>query len=168
LTGLAKIIIGALIVIGATGTSHAAGVCYGTRNVPEGWVCSTTDSKSADFTHGCVIAPAHVETYEVPCPPPPAAWAPAFESSLVGLSSVKNISCKTANMGSPTSINGMECKSRNLPNGGAYSYELQGMSGGSNEQITRDFYCFSSKSAVPTKGVPSQNDRTTYYACTGS
>ncbi|MCS4089317.1 hypothetical protein [Rhizobium sp. BK176] len=165
---MAKFIIGGLIVLGAPTASQAAGICYGTRDVAAGWVCSKTDSKSADFTHGCIFVAAHKETYEVPCPPPPAAWAPAFESSLVGLSSVKKISCQSANMGSPTSINGFECKSRNLPNGGAYSYEMQGMSGGSNEQITRDFYCFASKSAVPTKGVPSQNDRTTYYACTGS
>jgi hypothetical protein len=35
------------------------------------------------------------------------------------------------------------------------------------EQITRDFYCFASKNAVPTKGIPLPSDNTTYYACTG-
>jgi hypothetical protein len=153
-----------LLAIAAAGSASADEKCYTTVNIPAGWTCAQSNSKSADFTNGCYLATAHQEQVEIACPVPQGGWAHPFASDLVQGLDIRKLSCKNAGFGEPTTISGHICQSKNMPNGGGWVYQEEYLSQGQNEQVRRNYYCFASRGTANTVD-PSEGDRVTMYAC---
>lgn len=101
--------------------ANAANKCYEKVPVPAHWQCTDSDSKSADFTEGCIWQPDSVKDVEVQCPPPQAMWVPG--SPVLSQAQI----CSALAM-KPAKINGDVCKSREKSDGGTYA---EGRSGSS-------------------------------------
>lgn len=147
----------------------AEATCFEDRMIPAGSSCADDKGNSVDFTTGCEFQPAHIEKVAVECPP--ATWVPTFSSSLVGRDTISKTSCKNAGMGSPTSIDGLVCKSAGAPNGGGYVFELQYESQSeNNSQMRTALYCYTSSAVAPpisTSFLSDMNpkDVLTHWAC---
>jgi hypothetical protein len=107
-------------------SSHASAAekCYEQVTVPAHWVCSNTDSKSADFSEGCYMEPQTVKNVEVACPPKEAEWVNG--SPLLSQTQV----CSALDM-KVSKIDGTICKSREIKDGGTV---VEGRSGSSKFQ----------------------------------
>nr|WP_250808532.1 hypothetical protein [Neorhizobium tomejilense] len=132
----ATFIIAPLVLLTLLGTAHAAGKCYEDVFVEAKLACDDNGSKSADFTSGCQIVPAHTEKSEIACPV--GQWVNVTAETRVS-SSGKVVTpsqvCATAGM-VPYNIGGKICASGERParagNGWESIVYKYGLKGGGN------------------------------------
>lgn len=124
----------AISVLSFAGVAHAA--CYQDVSVNAKLECSSSSSKSADFTSGCKWVPAHIEKQEIACPV--GKWvnvAAETRVSTSGKAVTQAQVCATVGM-VPYSINGKMCASGERParqgNGWEAIVYKYGLKGGGN------------------------------------
>jgi hypothetical protein len=159
-------ILTAIALTASATVAAAAALCYESRPVKAGMVCTQNTSKSADFTSGCRWVDAHVEQVVVDCPPPPGGWAGAMWSDMSSVDTLRRKSCSAAGFSAPAAIGGQVCKSAATPYGGAYIYTYKYTSGNTQDKKHQLFFCYASASQAPASGRPGTTaNKVTHYAC---
>ncbi|MCV9963644.1 hypothetical protein OIU34_17225 [Pararhizobium sp. BT-229] len=104
----------AIATFAAVGGAMAAEKCYKDVAVPSGLSCSDSSSKSADFTTGCKIVPAHTEKVETACEV--GRWVNVAGTRVSSAGTVITHSQACAAHGlQPYNINGNICASGRRP-----------------------------------------------------